>query len=89
MGVYGTSAPLDSFDIDYDNDDEETVYIRCSNCEEEYCEEELFIFDTPRGTWQENVCQNCMDAYMHTLDRLLDEAREQADELWSEGNINR
>ena len=85
MGVYGTSGTLDSRDIDYD-DDEEVQYIECSNCGDEYCEEELTVM-TEDGLYQENVCEDCIDAYKREREEYIDEAISAVEELWNSGDI--
>lgn len=85
MGVYGTSAPLDANDIDYDDDGEES-YIECTNCEEEFTEDELSTLNM-NGTWQNNVCDDCKQAYEDRLEELLEEARDRADEEFRDGYV--
>jgi hypothetical protein len=85
MGVYGTSGTLDAADIDYD-DDEETTYILCTNCEEEYCEDELTTM-TEDGLYQENVCEDCIEGYKRERQALMDEMIEHIEERWNSGDI--
>lgn len=85
MGVYGTSAPLDSRDIDYDDDDE-VAYIECSNCGDEYTEDELTVM-TEDGLYQENVCEDCIESYKKERQEYIDEAIEAVEELWNSGDI--
>ena len=88
MGVYGTSAPLDSRDIDYDDDDDEVQYIECSQCGDEYCEDELTVM-TEDGLYQENVCEDCIDRYKQVRQEYIDEAISAVEERWGEGSISK
>lgn len=84
MGVYGTSAPLDSRDIDYDDDEEE--YVVCPNCDEEFTEEEVSTLEL-ESTWVNGVCEDCRNAYKKHLDDLIEEARDRAQEDWFSGEV--
>lgn len=88
MGVYGTSAPLDSFDIDYDDEEDEVQYILCTNCGEEYCEEELLIMNED-NLYQENVCESCINRYKEMRENLISEiVNDYLRDMWNEGNVH-
>lgn len=73
---------MDDFNGFDDEDDEK--YIECSICHDEYCEEELGDLEM-RGTWIENVCDDCRDRYAKELKDFLDEMHEEFDDRFREG----
>jgi hypothetical protein len=64
---------------------EDDGYTLCSHCGEEYTEEELHTLDLS-GTWQDNVCEICIDSYEDGKQKAIDAAIASNDEDWWERN---
>ena len=69
-----------------DPEEEETTYILCWNCQEEYCEEELTTM-TEDGLYQEGVCEDCIEGYKRERQDLIDEAISHIEERWNSGDV--
>jgi hydrogenase maturation factor HypF (carbamoyltransferase family) len=67
---------------------EDSGYILCTHCGEEYTEEELYTLDMSR-TWQHDVCDNCINKYEEGKQRAIDAAISAHDDDWDDDNHER